>query len=215
MNSTPINFHGQSLELLPERAIYWRDQQTLILADLHLGKAATFRARGLPVPHGTTARDLALLSQLVTRFSPTRVIVVGDLIHAAESLASLQSLRAWKAAHPTVTVQLVLGNHDRHIHAEQIAETVDLLNDPHAECGLHFTHIPLEIPLVPSICGHIHPAVTLRDFDGSGVSVPCFVIDPMQIILPSFGGFTGKRVIAPQEARRRYAAAAGRVVCVP
>lgn len=40
----------QQLLMLPERALYWREQRVLFVADLHLGKDATFRQAGLPVP---------------------------------------------------------------------------------------------------------------------------------------------------------------------
>ena len=42
-----------------------RASRTLFVADLHLGKSATFRARGLPVPSGTTQDNLRRLAALV------------------------------------------------------------------------------------------------------------------------------------------------------
>ena len=57
-----IEFGGHSLQLLGDRAMYWAATRTLIVADVHVGKAATFRALGVPVPGGITAKDLARLS---------------------------------------------------------------------------------------------------------------------------------------------------------
>ena len=45
--------------LLAERALYWPRAATLFVADVHLGKAAAFRAGGVPLPRGATAADLA------------------------------------------------------------------------------------------------------------------------------------------------------------
>ena len=41
---------GEAVELLPERALHWIRERTLFVADVHLGKAAAFRAGGVPVP---------------------------------------------------------------------------------------------------------------------------------------------------------------------
>ena len=58
-------------ELLPGRAIFLPQSKTLIVADLHLGKSATFRKRGLPVPEGTTKSDLDRLAALLKATQPT------------------------------------------------------------------------------------------------------------------------------------------------
>jgi metallophosphoesterase superfamily enzyme len=46
------------LLLLPEKAVFWPAQGMLIIADIHFGKAASFRAQGIPVPRGTTTENL-------------------------------------------------------------------------------------------------------------------------------------------------------------
>ena len=40
---------GQSVCLLPEKAIYLPDSGSLLVSDVHLGKAETFQALGVPV----------------------------------------------------------------------------------------------------------------------------------------------------------------------
>ncbi|TXD50975.1 DEAD/DEAH box helicase, partial [Ralstonia sp. TCR112] len=49
-----IQCAGETVWLLPERALWWPVQRMLMVADAHFGKAATFRARGVPVPAGST-----------------------------------------------------------------------------------------------------------------------------------------------------------------
>ena len=46
---------GTRWVLLAGRALLWPERRTLLVADLHLGKGAVFRARGVPVPSGSTA----------------------------------------------------------------------------------------------------------------------------------------------------------------
>src|ERR1700760_1529379 len=84
-DSLEIDFAGQRLLLLADHALYWPDQRTLILADVHLGKDASFRAAGLPVPAGHSAKDLSRIERLVKATDATRLIVLGDLIHNRSS----------------------------------------------------------------------------------------------------------------------------------
>ena len=73
---------GEQLVLLPERAAYWRRVQTLLVADPHFGKAAAFRAAGVPVPRGTTTGSLARLDAALARTGATRIVFLGDFLHA-------------------------------------------------------------------------------------------------------------------------------------
>ena len=50
-----------------DRSLFLPASQTLIVADVHWGKAAAFRALGVPVPHGTTKAGLATLDAALRR----------------------------------------------------------------------------------------------------------------------------------------------------
>ncbi len=65
-----LTWRGEALELRPERVVHWPRERTLFLADLHLGKAALFRERGLGVPDGAEADDLARLSRVAQTTGP-------------------------------------------------------------------------------------------------------------------------------------------------
>jgi hypothetical protein len=56
-----LNVGGEAVELCADRALFWTRTRTLFVADVHLGKAAAFRAGGVPVPRGSTANDLKRL----------------------------------------------------------------------------------------------------------------------------------------------------------
>src|SRR6478752_4639680 len=101
---------------MAERALYWQREGALIIADLHWGKAATFRAAGVPLPPGTTTDDLARLDRALARTGARRLILLGDLFHARagrHAAATLVTVAAWRSAHPSLDVLLVRGNHDR------------------------------------------------------------------------------------------------------
>ena len=102
------------------------------MPDVHLGKAATFRAHDCPVPEGVTQADLARLSALIHRHDPDHLVLLGDLFHAREALhqAALQPLREWRAG-CRLALTLVRGNHDRRagaIPADLSIETVEALH---------------------------------------------------------------------------------------
>ncbi len=76
---------GEAVELLPERALWWPARGLLFVADLHIGKAATYRALGQPVPGGTTQENLARLDALIARHAPAGIVFLGDFLHAAQA----------------------------------------------------------------------------------------------------------------------------------
>src|SRR5690242_10324517 len=107
---------GEEITLLPERALLWPRTSTLLVADAHFGKAATFRASGIFVPRGTTTGALERLDALLERTGATRVVFLGDLLHAREgrSPETLRVVGQWRASRADVDMVLVRGNHDRH-----------------------------------------------------------------------------------------------------
>src|SRR5690348_13559040 len=113
--SIPIEFGNEQFALLPDRAVFWHARQTLLIADAHLGKAASFRAFGVPVPSGTTAKDLARLTRLLEITHAKRLVILGDLVHAkAGRQPEIESaVAAWRGSHEDVEMILIRGNHDR------------------------------------------------------------------------------------------------------
>ena len=104
--------------LLPGRAALLPATQTLVCADVHLGKAATFRRAGLPVPEGSAQQDLTRLAGLIERYAARRLIIAGDLFHARAGCTPrvLREFTDFREQIRRVTdpdVVLVLGNHER------------------------------------------------------------------------------------------------------
>src|SRR5688500_15648456 len=129
MTDISLTLAGEQGCLMSERALYWPGTSTLVVADLHWGKASTFRAVGIPIPIGTTSDDLARLDSALIRTGARRMVVLGDLFHAkAGRIASLTlaELRRWRSMAAPVEILLVRGNHDRH--------SGDPPNDLHINC---------------------------------------------------------------------------------
>ena len=74
---------GEPVHLLAGHALWWPAGATVFVADVHLGKAATFRARGIPVPGGTTQDNLARLTALLHGLPARRLVVLGDHYRAS------------------------------------------------------------------------------------------------------------------------------------
>src|SRR6185436_3554665 len=110
-----VKVAGEELVLLPERGALWVGASTLLIADPHFGKAAAFRAGGLPVPRGTTSGGLARLDAMLARTGARRIIFLGDFLHARAGRVpdTLAALAGWRASHPDLELVLVRGNHDR------------------------------------------------------------------------------------------------------
>src|SRR5690606_7266546 len=95
-------------------ALYWTSQRTLIVADLHLEKGATYARRGSMLPPYDTRATLTALADVVSTYAPERVIALGDSFHdsvAADLLADadLDVLRALQRDREWLWVT---GNHD-------------------------------------------------------------------------------------------------------
>lgn len=200
-----LEFADQTLTLLPERAVWLADPRCLIVSDLHLGKSATFRARGIPVPEGETRHDLDRLGALVTRLGADRLVIAGDLVHAAEGLRGdlLPTLDAWLRETPAA-VTLVIGNHDRRAGLTDsrpdlaCVDTLDL-------GGLRIIHDPADLrDAGPAICGHLHPAVRVPVSPRRGQRVACFHLSGRTLALPGFGSFTGTHLIDPAPGDRVF-----------
>ncbi|MBL8311815.1 MAG: ligase-associated DNA damage response endonuclease PdeM [Burkholderiales bacterium] len=193
-----IDLGGERVICLAGRALWWPAARTLFVADVHLGKAASFRAAGVPLPAGHSAHDLARLQALVTANAATQLIILGDLVHTATSYTpSLTSaFRAFRATCPQLSVTLVRGNHDRHAGAPPAVWDIDVVSDGHELGPFNCCHEPT--PGTASdraqLAGHLHPAIRLQT-TREGVTLPCFWLHAAGMVLPSFGSFTGSATV--------------------
>jgi DNA ligase-associated metallophosphoesterase len=205
------------LHLLPERALWWPGGRTLFIADLHLGKAATYRALGQPVPGGTTRENLARLTALTARHSPQQIVFLGDFLHAAQARTPdmLAALQAWRARHVAVDLLLVRGNHDSRAGDPPALMQIEVVDEPHRRGPFALCHHPQRHPTHFVLAGHVHPVCRLSGRGRDSLRLPCFVADAQQAILPAFGEFTGGWQVHGEPKRRLYPVGGGGVWCLP
>ncbi len=192
------------LWLLPQRAVWWPAERTVFVADVHLGKAAAFRAAGVPVPGGTTGDNLQRLSTTLQVTGAHRLVVLGDWLHARAALtpAVRQALQAWRAAHAALECVLVRGNHDAHAGDPPAELDFRVVEEPWPLGPWVCRHAPPAasvpdhggVPSAPrrlALCGHVHPVAALRGPARERLRLPCYVLTPSALCLPAFGSFTG------------------------
>lgn len=207
-----LHWHGTELALLPQRGVWLPASRVLLVADLHLGKAESFQASGIPLPSDGDLGNLNQLLELTTQLQPERVVVLGDLIHSRFGLTA--ELRAKIAALPELmdcALELVGGNHDQGSWLEGLqagpSRSLENLWLSHEPCT------PAD-PQLLNVAGHVHPVAVLgRAADR--LRLPCFALNraERQLLLPSFGALTGGYVVSPQH--QRWVIADSQVLALP
>lgn len=199
---TPIRFAeselaGETVILLPERALYWPYTRTIFIADAHFGKAASFRAKGLLVPGGTTADNLRRLDSAIERSGARNIVFLGDFLHsrAGRIDSTLDALASWRARHCRLNLMLVRGNHDRHAGDPPELLEIETVAEPYSLGPFALCHEPQESDAGYVLSGHLHPGIVLRGKTNDALRLACFWFTERYAVLPAFGAFTGSYFI--------------------
>jgi len=208
---------GERVALHAERALHWPRERTVFVADVHLGKAAAFRAGGVPLPRGSTAADLARLTRLIEHTHAARLVVLGDFLHARAGRVSALSdtFVAWRQRHAATDVVLVRGNHDARAGDPPADWGVRCVDEPYALAPFLACHKTTAPPTGYALCGHLHPGVRIHGSGEQSARLPCFVIGARRAILPAFGRFTGLAEFERQPGERIVAIAGGALFALP
>ena len=187
----PFLWRGHRLELLAARALWDPGQETLLLADVHLGKAEVFQAHGIPLPSDGGAADLDRLLALAERLRPRQVLVLGDLIHGPQALTPELRLRLQRLPDQLgCPLRLIGGNHEQGSWIEALPQEGAQALGP-----LWLSHAPQPRPGWLNVCGHVHP-VALIGGGADRLRLPCFAFRQQEdcLVLPAFGHLTGGQV---------------------
>ena len=179
---------GVALKIDPLGALVYEDERMLIVADLHLEKGSSYAKRGVMLPPYDTGTTLARLAVLIARWSPRRVIALGDSFHDDSgpermatsdraSLAALQAGRDWI---------WIAGNHDPEPAAGVGGTSAAAL----AIGALSFCHQPQGDTPAGEIAGHLHPVARVSG-RGRTVSRRCFASNADRMVMPAFGAYAG------------------------
>jgi DNA ligase-associated metallophosphoesterase len=208
-----VQLAGEEVWLLADKALYWPGGEALLIADIHFGKAAAYRALGQPVPQGTTSNNLQRLDALLAQYPCRQLIFLGDFLHArgSHAPATLAALHAWRGRNAELAILLIRGNHDRSAGDPPATLNIRVVAEPHLLGPFALQHEPDPHPSHHVLAGHVHPVCMLRGRGRQRLRLPCFSLDDGVCLLPAFGAFTGGMQVAPQPGRRLYAVGDGGV----
>ena len=197
-----------------QRTVFWEEEKTLILSDLHLGKSGHFRKSGIAIPQNLYKEDLFRLLNEIHLFSVKKIIIVGDLFHSSMNKEHELFLK-WRKDISYVDIHLIKGNHD--ILKNEWYKNAEIeLHKKHLSIrNFSFTHDINECQAkVDDYCfsGHIHPAVFMRGIARQSVNLPCFYFAKKYAVLPAFGKFTGTFAIKPNLGEAVFAIVENKVI---
>ena len=183
MQGYEFSLSGVKLIACPRGVLWIPASKTLVVSDLHLGKAERIaRREGRLTPPYEALETIERLTEAVDQLRPAEVVCLGDSFDdstaaldieedIALSLMRLMAGRSWI---------WIMGNHD----PEPSGLGGTYLDQYHVG-PIVFRHIALK-GARGEISGHYHPKVWLR-----GRGRASFIIDDARVILPAFGTYTG------------------------
>lgn len=187
MNTHDFTFAGTTLQALGSGALFWPEEQLLVVSDLHLGKSERIarRSRQLLPPY-ETAETLTRLEAVISAQNPKTVICLGDSFDDLEAGRSvLEDHKLWlsklMAGREWIWIE---GNHDPGPLDFGGSHLAELTRGP-----LTFRHIA-DPTSTGEVSGHYHPKTSLH-LRGKTVTRPSFLVDESRLILPAFGTYTG------------------------
>ena len=228
--SCRIEVSGEHLELLGERAVWWCQRKILFVTDLHLGQTAPTRQGGLPGSTPKGCDSLLRLKKLVSKYSPTECIILGDLIDAKASFnervqGELSEFFAQVAA---CRWRLIKGNHDRHTKHWPANWPLMIEGEEFFLPPFRLLHYPPtmaestgrldpQLDLISSdncffLAGHLHPAWRDEANKRVGEKSACYWLNARGLVLPAFGTYAKTQSIARQPGDRVFVIAANKVI---
>ena len=207
-----VSILGQNFILYPSGAMFWEEEDSLVISDVHLGKISHFRKHGSAIPQQAVMENFQRMNEVLEIFQPSKILFLGDLFHSSLNKEWV-FFEAW-LENISAEVILIEGNHDiisplryEQLGVQTISEVI--LGD------FLLTHHPEERPGFFNFSGHIHPGVKINGIGRQSLKLPCFFRSPNQMILPAFGEFTGKHVLVPTTNDEIYVITSEEVIALP
>jgi len=202
----------QTLWLSAQRSIFWEEEKTLILSDLHFGKTGHFRKSGIAVPQNVYKEDLQRLINLLQSFRPQKLLVVGDFFHSHANV-ELDWFKKWRDDFASLEIVLIKGNHDILEDAWYQEANIKIVDKELQIDSFLFTHDKCEdYKGLYTFCGHIHPGIYLQGLGKQSLRLPCFYFAKDHCILPAFSKFTGIALIDPAKNENVFAIVENKLV---
>ena len=197
----------EGLKLSADHAAYFRDDETLAIADLHLGYEASLQAEHVAIPRFQLEPMLKRIERLLERYHPERIVINGDMKHEfsrnfGQEWDEVENVLDALEGVPEIIV--VRGNHDNFLVNMLARRDIELVEHYELPSGIFsFIHGHKPFPAEGiSVFAHEHPVVRFVDEVGAMISLPCFLHDPgnRYMLMPAFSPLaSGTNVLSPEE----------------
>lgn len=198
----PYEILGTSFLLSADKCIYWEQEKTLILSDLHFGKTGHFRKSGIAVPQTLFKDDIQRFVALLQTFKPANVIVIGDMFHSRDNKEHALFVK-WRKDFEQLNIQLVMGNHDILLSDWYHDAGIEMIRERLDKGSFSFVHDIEDVETEARegryfFSGHIHPGYSITGMGKQSLRFPCYYFTKQYAVLPAFGKFTGTYSIKPK-----------------
>ncbi|HLF47027.1 MAG TPA: ligase-associated DNA damage response endonuclease PdeM [Chitinophagaceae bacterium] len=195
--------------LSPERTIFWEKQNTLIIADLHIGRQAHPRKKGKAVPKNYYKEDIQRLFTQILYTKAGQLIIVGDLSLSRKD-QEMEIFKRWRNDFSSLTIRLVNGNQDI-LHHNRYDEMNITSCDQFVLDNFSFCHNPEDIKINTTVnnpytfSGHVHPGIQIKGMGRGSIPFPCFYFKNSYAMLPAFSRFKGISKVDPEKGENVFA----------
>ena len=181
-----INFNKHKFQISKEGILFWFEKKIAIISDLHLEKGTGYAPTGQFLPPYDSDETLTKLFNLTKQHDIKKIILLGDTFHDKNALSRMSKkvTSLFKNLLNKYEVIFVLGNHEDNMEFENITFFDEYVLD-----GIHFIHQASKRQIY-QISGHYHPIATIRT-GSKKITGKCFIQQKYNLILPSFGVYTG------------------------
>lgn len=192
-----VEIAGEELVLYAQKVVVHKHSETLVISDVHVGKAGHFRANAIPIPTLANKENFWKIVEVIEKTKPKRILFLGDLSHSKWN-TEWEEFKDFLDQYPAMEKVLIRGNHDI-LHSEEYKKANIIVKDTWETGNITWTHEPLSNCSNYVISGHLHPSVRLVGKAKQSLRLPCFCFGKKQGFLPAFGQFTGSALYQPEE----------------
>ncbi|HIJ17727.1 MAG TPA: metallophosphoesterase [Thermoplasmata archaeon] len=199
---------GDRFRVFPGGAVLITPDDVLVVADLHLGCEAVLEEDGLSLPRVQTRKVQEYIYDLVDAVHPSRLVIAGDLKHNfSRNLAQEWNdiVRFIQGLEGRVRLEVVKGNHDNYLGSILREHGVPFVKELSVS-GVRVLHGHEGVlDGRPTVMGHVHPSIAVRDSSGTGMKDSCFLFheEHQLLVLPALSIVAGGVNVLAEENLRR------------
>lgn len=177
-------------ELHPGGAVLLTESNTLVVADMHLGYEAALEYEGMSIPRVQTRKIERYMDDVLSSVAPSEVVVAGDMKHnfSRNLIQEYRDIEKFVAVlKGRAPLRCIKGNHDNYL-ASILSNYGLALHRELRIGGVRIVHGHLgQRGKGPTVLGHIHPSIRLKDNIGGTLKDHCFLYNEAAevLILPA------------------------------